>query len=104
MSMGSLLLTAGASDGRLQLWKAPTDGKRGFELRQFVTSEKSDVTSAAFFDPTAAGEIRFAVTGAKDGIVSRFIRACVDEHLNNLFRAQKTCPVQRRASHVGSPG
>ena len=46
----SMMLTAGASEGRLQLWKAPTDGQRGFEFSQFVTSEHSPVTSAAFFD------------------------------------------------------
>ncbi|MEI7685329.1 MAG: hypothetical protein WCL32_09900 [Planctomycetota bacterium] len=65
----SLVLTAGGSEGRLQLWKAPTDGKRGFELSQFVTSERSNVTSAAFFDPNKEGDAPFAISGAKDGVV-----------------------------------
>lgn len=66
----SLVLTAGGSEGRLQLWKTPAGGKRGLELCQFVTSERSNVTSAAFFDPpTNTGDAPFAVSGAKDGIV-----------------------------------
>jgi WD40 repeat protein len=65
----SMMLTAGASEGRLQLWKAPTNGQRGFEFSQFVTSERSPVTSAAFFDVDEAGEVPFAVSGTKDGTV-----------------------------------
>ena len=65
----NMLLTAGASEGRLQLWKAPTDGKRGFEFSQFVTSERSPVTSASFFDVDENGEVPFAVSGTKDGTV-----------------------------------
>jgi len=59
-----LLLTAGAPEGRLQLWRAPTDGKRGFELRQFATGERSPVTCAAF-----APDGALAVSGTKDGYV-----------------------------------
>jgi WD40 repeat protein len=66
----TMLLTAGAAEGRLQLWRAPSvDGKRGFEVRQFTTRERSPVTVAAFAYPDAQGEIPFAVSGTKDGLV-----------------------------------
>jgi hypothetical protein len=45
---GSLLLTAGAPEGKMQLWRVPTPGSRGFEVRQFVTDERKPVTCAAF--------------------------------------------------------
>jgi hypothetical protein len=45
---GSLMLTAGLAEGRLQLWKAPTEISRGYELRQFVPKEKRPATCAAF--------------------------------------------------------
>jgi len=65
-----LVLTAGASDGRLQLWRAPTDGKRGFELRQLAPTERSPVTCAAFApDAGIAADGSFAVSGTKDGYV-----------------------------------
>jgi WD40 repeat protein len=66
----SLILTAGLSEGRLQLWKAPLDGKRGFELRQFATVERSPVTCAAFApDAGVAADGSFAVSGTRDGYV-----------------------------------
>jgi hypothetical protein len=73
---GSLMLTAGAPEGRMQLWRTPgqfaiNDGKkiedrylRGFEVRQLVPDERAAVTCAAF-DPKG----RFAVSGNKDGYV-----------------------------------
>jgi WD40 repeat protein len=66
----SLLLTAGAAEGRLQLWKAPTEGGRGFEVRQLTTLERQPVTCAAF-SPFAGqgGTPSFAVSGTKDGNV-----------------------------------
>jgi WD40 repeat protein len=80
----SLLLTAGAKDGRLQLWKTPTAAQRGFELRQLVTSEKQDVTSAAFFDPLpGSDDVSYAVSGTKDGLVYLWplpTRKEIDEH------------------------
>jgi len=64
----SLLLTAGASEGRLQLWKAPTESSRGFEVRQFATEQRSPVTCAAFFPlPDYNGKGSFAVSANKDG-------------------------------------
>lgn len=102
----SLVLTAGAADGRLQLWKAPTDGKRGFELRQFVTSEKSDVTSAAFFDPTTAGEIPYAVTGAKDGVVYLWSIPTPDDvknhRIENVVLTQINQAVETRQIRIGA--
>ena len=65
-----LILTAGLSEGRLQLWKAPKDGKRGFELRQLATDERSPVTCAAFApDAGIAPDGSFAVSGTRDGYV-----------------------------------
>jgi WD40 repeat protein len=59
---GSLMLTAGLAEGRLQLWKAPTEISRGFELRQFVPKEKRPATCAAF-----APKRNVAVSGSTDG-------------------------------------
>jgi WD40 repeat protein len=60
----ALILTAGAPEGRLQLWRAPTPAARAFEVRQFVTEERAPVTCAAF-----APEGGYAVSGTKDGNV-----------------------------------
>jgi WD40 repeat protein len=72
----SLVLTTSAAEGRLQLWKAPTDGSRSFEARQFKAKESGPVSCAAFGIDTALPETRaedaervFAVTGTKDGAV-----------------------------------
>ncbi len=67
---GSLLLTGGAHEGRLQLWRAPTRYERGFEVRQLVPSKKSSVTCAAFFPDAGIakdGPESHAVSGNKDG-------------------------------------
>jgi len=63
---GSLMLTAGAAEGRLQLWHTPTETERGFEVRQFVTPERNPVTCAAF-SPAAGqgGHNSFAVAASK---------------------------------------
>ncbi len=37
----SLLLTAGAPEGRLQLWQTPTESARGYEVRQFAPREQA---------------------------------------------------------------
>lgn len=69
-SDGTLILTGGAPEGRLQLWRAPSDATRGFEVRQFATEQRSAVTCAAFAPATGgAGETAFAVSGTKDGFV-----------------------------------
>lgn len=64
-----LLLTAGGAEGRLQLWQAPVDGKRGFALREFVTADRASPTSAAFFDNAVDGGSPYVVSGGKDGVV-----------------------------------
>ncbi len=64
----SLIMTGGAPEGRLQLWRAPSDANRGFEVRQFVTDQRSPVTCAAFA-PAAVGQTAFAASGGKNGFV-----------------------------------
>ena len=58
---GRLILTAGAAEGQVQLWRAPTATTRPYELRQFVNRERSPATCAAF-----APDGSFVVTGTKD--------------------------------------
>jgi WD40 repeat protein len=65
----NLILTAGAPEGRLQLWRAPEGAARGFELRQFATRERLPVTCAAF-SPNAGkpGKNSFAVSASGNRI------------------------------------
>ena len=56
-----LVLTAGAAEGRLQLWRAPTADTRAYELRQLVTRDHALASCAAF-----APDGTFVVTGTKD--------------------------------------
>jgi WD40 repeat protein len=63
----SLLLTAGAPEGRLQLWKSPVHGARPYEVRQFVPTDRMPVTAAAFAPGAGGPQDSFAVTGAKEG-------------------------------------
>jgi WD40 repeat protein len=60
-----LMLTAGAPEGRLQLWRTPDGTSRGFEVRQFATRERLPVTCAAF-SPNAekADASAFAVSAS----------------------------------------
>jgi WD40 repeat protein len=64
-----MILTAGAPEGRLQLWKAPSGGSRGYEVRQLVTSERLEVTCAAFSYNAGLDNTGFAVSGTKHGYV-----------------------------------
>ncbi len=57
---GQLILTAGASESGLQLWRAPQAGRRGYEIRQLV-SDQEPPTCAAF-----APNGSFIVTGTRD--------------------------------------
>jgi WD40 repeat protein len=58
---GRLILTAGSSEGRLQFWRTPSEGVRGEELRQLVTSPPSPTTCAAF-----SPDGTFVVSGTKN--------------------------------------
>jgi WD40 repeat protein len=60
---GDLILTAGGSDGRLQLWRAPTEKTRGYELRHLAWS--GDQTTCGAF----AQDGSFLVTGTRDRAV-----------------------------------
>jgi WD40 repeat protein len=62
---GSLMLTGGAGEGRLHLWKPPTPEDRAYQVRELVTKDRSAITTAAF----GPASERFAVTGSKDGYV-----------------------------------
>jgi WD40 repeat protein len=72
----SLVLTTTASDGKLQLWKAPTDGSRCFEVRRFKAKESGSPSCAAFGIDSTLPETRaedadrvFVVTGTMDGLL-----------------------------------
>jgi WD40 repeat protein len=56
---GKLILTAGSSDNRLQLWRAPTDQRRAYEVCQLISP--SAATCGAF-----APDGSFLVTGTRD--------------------------------------
>jgi WD40 repeat protein len=94
----SLMLTAGASEGRLQLWHLPEGGAgRGFEVRQFAVPERgSPVTCAAFAPLTDYnGEGSFAVSANKDGQIYLWplpLRKDVDNHQIRNLRLRFTSP------------
>jgi WD40 repeat protein len=62
---GSLMLTGGADEGHLHLWKTPGPEERAFQVRDLVTKDRAQVTCASF----APGAANFAVSGSKDGYV-----------------------------------
>jgi WD40 repeat protein len=57
---GNLILTAGGTEGRLQLWRAPTEQRRAHELFQMI-SPAGPATCGAF-----APDNSFLVTGTRD--------------------------------------
>jgi WD40 repeat protein len=74
-----LIVTAGATEGRVQFWRAPAAGGRGFEMRELVSTEHSPATCAAF-----APDGSFLVTGTKDCKVLVWpvpTASDIDEHL-----------------------
>ncbi|MCC6419788.1 MAG: hypothetical protein IT429_16260 [Gemmataceae bacterium] len=81
---GTLLLTAGGTEGRMQLWRTPTPTARGYEVRQFVTTERSPVTCAAF-----APDGTFAVSGTKDGYVHLWPVPTREEVKNHRIRVNE---------------
>lgn len=58
---GEMVLTNCAEENRVQLWRAPLDGDRPAELRQFVWAGDGNTTCGAF-DPAR----QFVVTGTSD--------------------------------------
>jgi WD40 repeat protein len=56
---GKLILTAGGSEGRLQLWRTPTEKRRAYELCQLIFP--APPTCGAF-----APDGSFLVTGTRD--------------------------------------
>jgi WD40 repeat protein len=58
---GRSVVTAGLTEGRLQLWRAPRDGAPACELWQLVPPDRGAATSAAF-----APDGSFLVTGTRD--------------------------------------
>lgn len=68
-----LLLTAGAPEGGLQLWKAPTEEERGFEITLLTPDDGSSATCAAFAHHSIKlgngmnPQNSFAVSGCKAG-------------------------------------
>jgi WD40 repeat protein len=58
---GLLILTAGAAEGRLQLWRAPSPTSRGYEVSQLLTGDHTTPTCAAF-----APDGSYLVTGCKE--------------------------------------
>jgi WD40 repeat protein len=58
---GQLIVTAGGAEGRTQLWRAADRNHRGYEMRQFLSGDRSDPTCASF-SPDGS----FLVTGTKD--------------------------------------
>jgi WD40 repeat protein len=93
----SLLLTAGASDGRLQLWKTPTESERGFEFRQLATREHAQVSCAAFAPLLDYnGEGSFAVSANKEGQIYLWPLPTAD--------AVKRHPIENVQAKITSPG
>lgn len=65
----TLLLTAGAPEGRLQLWRTPTETERGYEVRQMVSQERWPATCAAFAPGAGQGGVNsFAVSASKHNL------------------------------------
>lgn len=62
---GRMVLTAGSTEGRLQLWRAPSASLRGTELRQFVPQDRTSVATCAAF----SSDNTFAVSGSQDRMV-----------------------------------
>jgi WD40 repeat protein len=79
-----LILTAGASEGALQLWRTPTDAYPGHPLRQLISSERSSVTCAAY-----APDGTYLVTGTRDRQVTVWPFPTADE-IGRRFPAELT--------------
>jgi WD40 repeat protein len=60
---GKFVLSAGLPEGRLQLWKAPTETSRGFEVRQYAPKDRQFPVTCAAFVP----QLPYAVSGNAAG-------------------------------------
>lgn len=61
----ALTVSGSSSEGRLQLWRLPTDTTRGYALRHLVPGSERSQASCGAFAPDGS----FVVTGNKDGKV-----------------------------------
>jgi WD40 repeat protein len=86
---GTLILTAGAPEGRLQLWRTPEGDTRSFEVRQFATKERQAVTSAAFA-PNGA----FAVSASGQKIYMWNIPSAKEVSEHRIERVRMTLKTQ----------
>lgn len=91
----SLILTAGAPEGRLQLWRTPDENTRAFEVRQFATKAKNPVTCAAF-SPGAGkgGASSFAVSGSGTNVYLWAIPTPVEVNEHRIQRVPLTLKTQ----------
>jgi WD40 repeat protein len=80
---GKLILTAGGSGGRMQLWRAPDAQTRAFEIRQLVSVDKS--TCAAF-----APDGSFLVTGTREQQVLIWPVPTAKDDIERLLNAKVT--------------
>jgi WD40 repeat protein len=99
---GNMVLTDSASDGRLQLWRAPgrvvgDDPSRAAELRQFVSDAGS--AACAAFDPDEK-QPAFLVTGSHDNFVRVWPLPKTDEVLRKPRETRLT--LVERALDSGS--
>jgi WD40 repeat protein len=87
---GSLILTAGAPEGRMQLWRTPEGDTRSFEVRQFATKERQSVTSAAF-----APNGSFAVSASGQKIYLWTIPSAKEVSEHRIERVRMTLKTQQ---------
>ena len=64
---GQLIVTAGAAEGQLQLWRTPSaaTSNRGYEVRELAFYQKTSDPTCACFSPDG----KLLVTGTKDRLV-----------------------------------
>lgn len=93
----SLLLTAGAPEGRLQLWRTPTATERGFEVRQFLTDERAPVSCAAFSPFVGkGGEASFAVSAGKSNVYVWQVPTAIEAERQRIENVPLTLVSQNR--------
>lgn len=71
---GNVILTAGGSEGRLQLWQPPGEGVRP-HVRRYLASPRRGTPSCAAFAPDGS----FLVVGTQDRQIMVFPRDCPEE-------------------------